>query len=137
MSVIIGALQNNPAAINVLAPAFIEGSSLSNRKALADDLRRATGQPVAGDRSQQDAAQKAQGQAQALEMANKEAETKERQTKALVNESQAKLNMARAQQMGTESALRVREAMQPQPQPAANDEQTLIDDAIREARGGR
>ena len=137
MSVIIGALQNNPAAINVLAPAFIEGSSLSNRKALADDLRRATGQPVAGDRSQQDAAQKAQGQAQALEMANKEAETKERQTKARVNESQAKLNMARAQQMGTESALRVREAMQPQPQPAANDEQTLIDDAIREARGGR
>jgi hypothetical protein len=50
MGTIIQALSNNPQAIAVLTPAFIENTSLSNRQEIADDLRTVAGIPTAQDR---------------------------------------------------------------------------------------
>lgn len=64
IATIIGAMQAMPQAVQILAPTFIEATDLPNRQELADDLRRATGMPVAGDKAAQQA-QQAQQQAQA------------------------------------------------------------------------
>jgi hypothetical protein len=61
---IMQALGNNPVATNLLAPAYIEASNLSNRQEVADNLRRATGQAIPGDK---------QGQMQAEEAMKKRA----------------------------------------------------------------
>jgi len=75
---IISALGNNPAAVAVLAPAYIESTTLPNRQQVADDLRKASGQPIAGDKegrakaeadqqaAQQQQVQQAQQQAAAV-----------------------------------------------------------------------
>jgi len=60
LALMIQALAGNQAALNILAPAYVEGSSLTNRQNIADDLRRATGQPVSGDRKAAAAAQQKQ-----------------------------------------------------------------------------
>jgi hypothetical protein len=104
LATMIQALGGNPQALAILAPAYIEGSSLSNRQQMADDLRRATGVPVAGDREAQ-AQQQAQQQEQIQRAAQLQeqaaaAEVAEKETKALVNESNAALNMARAAEIG-------------------------------------
>lgn len=60
IAMLIQAMQGHPAALNILGAAYIDGSSATNRKQLADDFRRATGQSVAGDRQAQAAAQEKQ-----------------------------------------------------------------------------
>ena len=144
VAMMIQALGNNPAALNILAPAYIEGSSLTNRQAIANDLRRATGVPVAGDRQAQQQAQQAQQEALAKQQALAEkvamAEAAEKETKALVNQSQAGLNQARAAQLGHQVAIGEHQAIQamqpppalPAPQPTEED---LINEALMEARG--
>jgi hypothetical protein len=68
---VIQALAGNAPALNVVTPAYIESTNLANRSELADDFRRATGQPPAGDknaRQQWEAEQQASAaQAQQLE----------------------------------------------------------------------
>lgn len=133
LATIIQALGGNPQALAVLAPAYIEGSSLANRQVLANALRRATGQPVDGDQKQQQAAQQAQMQAQQLAQAKEQAEVEEKTTRALVNKTTAALNVAKAKQMQTDATLSVIQAQQE----PANDEDAQIDAAINEARTAR
>lgn len=47
---IIQALGNNPGAVAVLAPAYIESTSISNRDQVASDLRKASGLPDPSDK---------------------------------------------------------------------------------------
>lgn len=126
LGIIIQALGNNPQASAILAPAYIEASSLTGRKQIADDLRRASGLPVSGDRQAQQAQQQSSKQTQQVQqelsmrdaaatVANKEA-TAER-TKAL-----AAREAAQAVQIQQETAAA----------PAANEDQ-LIQDALRQA----
>jgi hypothetical protein len=61
---IIQALGNNPQAIAVLAPAYIEATSINNREQVASDLRKASGLP---DPSDKNAMQQAEQQQQAMQ----------------------------------------------------------------------
>lgn len=139
---LIQALGANPAAVNVLAPVFIENSSVNNRKAIADDLRRATGQPVAGDKAQQQQAQQAQQQAQQAQqqaaMQALQADLAEKQSKVELNKTAAQLNQARANHLANDAAIKTIETQQmlAAPADAANDEDAVIDDALAEARQG-
>lgn len=76
MTEIVQALAGNPEALKILTPAYIEGSSLTNRQAIANDLRRATGVPVASDRAAQQAAQQQQQEEMAKQQAMVEANAK-------------------------------------------------------------
>lgn len=134
LATMIQALATNPQAMAVLAPAYIEGSSLTDRKRIADDVRRATGQPVSGDRNQQAAAQQAQQEAI---QRKQQAEDAEKASKVKLNETAAMLNMARAKHLQADTELRAVEMTQPAEQPAANDEDALINDALAEARQAR
>lgn len=129
LATIIQALGGNPQALALLAPSFIESTSLPGRQQLADDLRRLSGLPVAGDREaqkqmaeqQQQAQQAAQQQAQqdaAARAANDEAD-------AELNRSTARLNNARASQIESD--------MQARTQQASRDQ--LIQGALQEASG--
>lgn len=134
VAMMIQALGTNPAAMNILAPAYIEGSSLNNRQAIADDLRRATGVPVSGDKNQQ-AQQQAQQQQMlakqaALAEQNAMADIAEKKTKAMVNQSMATLNAARAHQIGHTIATDLN-GMDDQD----GDEDSRINDALAEAQG--
>lgn len=144
LAAIIQGMSTNPAAMNILAPAFIEGSNLANRQALADDLRRATGVPTAGDREAQQqaqgqamqAAQEAQTLQQAAaraEIAKKAADVRLTMAKAVEVEQGTQVN-ARQQQLEERRQL-VSEAQQErdfqmEQQP---DEDSLIRDAMAEA----
>jgi hypothetical protein len=103
---IIRALAANPAAVNVLAPAYVEGSSHPARQKLADDLRRATGQPTAADRQAQQAqaktvqataqvAQELQVRGAAADVAKKEADAE--RTTALAERERAQALQIHAQ----------------------------------------
>jgi hypothetical protein len=59
---IIQALGNNPQATAILAPAYIESTSLQNRQEVADSLRKASGLPTPGDKNAQAAADQMQQQ---------------------------------------------------------------------------
>ncbi|MGV8823026.1 MAG: portal protein [Methylibium petroleiphilum] len=69
IATMIQALGQNPQAMAILAPAYLEGSSLSNRQGMADDLRRVMGVPVAGDRQAQEQQQAALQEQQAQQAA--------------------------------------------------------------------
>jgi hypothetical protein len=128
----ITALAGDPQALAVLTPAYIEGSTLQNRQQAADDLRRMKGIPTAGDRqaqraNEQQATQQAQ-QTQALQargavaqVAKTEADTEK--TRALARKEHAQANLLSVQAQ-REASL---------PAQAANDEDTLIQDALKEA----
>jgi hypothetical protein len=138
VGIMIQALRENPAAVNILAPAYIEGSSLSNRQAIADDLRRATGVPVAGDRQaqqQRDAQQQADLE-KAKQMAEEAAmaDLEEKRTKAMVNQSTANLNAAKTEQIGHTMVMdEAQLAISQQPEPSTPDQ--LIEEAALEAAG--
>ena len=70
ISTIIQALGNNPQAVAVLAPAYIESTSLTNRVEVADSLRKASGLPTPGDK---------EGQAQADAMQQQQLQQKMQQ----------------------------------------------------------
>lgn len=70
---IIQALGNNPQATAILAPAYIESTSLPNRQQIADDLRKASGLPVPGDKNGQAQADAMQAQQVQQKMAQEQA----------------------------------------------------------------
>ncbi len=133
MATMIQALAGNPQALAVLTPAYIEGSTLSNRQQMADDLRRVTGQPTAGDRQgqqQNEVAQKAQ-QAQAAELQARGAMAQVAKTEAEAERAQAQAQKDRAN-----AALMIEQAQVVAPvmpaMPAAN-EDDLIQEALAQA----
>ncbi len=136
LATMIQALQGNPQALALLSPAYIEGSSLPNRQAIADDLRRASGIPVAGDRQAQAQQQAKQQQdlqrAQQLADEQAQANIAEKQTKALVNQTTAELNAARADQIGHGMQVETQQLQMAQQQGNPNQ---LIDEALLEASG--
>lgn len=73
ITTIIQALGNNPQATAILAPAYIESTSLSNRQEVADGLRKASGIPTPGDKN---------GQAQADAMQQQQLQQKMQQDQA-------------------------------------------------------
>jgi hypothetical protein len=62
VATIIQALGNNAQAVAILAPAFLESTSLPNRQQVADDLRKASGLPIPGDKAGQEKAEQMQEQ---------------------------------------------------------------------------
>lgn len=130
MATMIQALAGNPQALAVLTPAYIEGSSVPNRQQIADDLRRATGQPTAGDRQAQQAneVQQKEQQAQAMQLQQRGAVAQVAKTEADAQKTQALANKEQAQA----EVLQVQAAQMLQPAPAANDDQ-LIEQALAEA----
>lgn len=136
LSQIITSLQGNPAAMNILAPAYIESSSLSGRKQIANALRRATGQPVEGDKQAQ---QEAEQMAKQLAQTNMQLDQAAKQAEIEKTTAEARLANSRAESLDDGSHLEMRRQslleMQPEVPPAANNDQ-LIQDAIREASGG-
>jgi hypothetical protein len=137
MALMIQALAGNQAALNILAPAYVEGSSLTNRQNIADDLRRATGQPVAGDRKAAAAAQQKQQQmldeqeqlAKAMATVKIEAEA----AKIENTKSQTELNNAKATEIGFAMGTAAH-VPDPYQDPEA-ERQKLIDEALAEAHG--
>ena len=132
LATIIQGLQGNPAALAILAPAYIEGSSLANRQTYADDLRRATGVPLAGDRqAQEQAEQKAQAgeqQQQALQQAAMQIEMDAKNATTQLTLAKARREDAQATQTAQQTALAQ------MPTAAANEDQ-LVQEALAEARG--
>lgn len=131
---IITALAGDAQALAVLTPAFIEGSTLTNRQQHADDLRRMKGIPTAGDRqaqkdNEQQAAQQAQiasqlQQRMALANVGKaEGEAEKAMATARKEHAQADLLGAKAQ----------REVATPIEQPQGPTEDELIEQALAEA----
>jgi hypothetical protein len=125
MATMIQALAGNPQALAVLTPAYIEGSSVPNRQQIADDLRRATGQPTAGDRQAQQsneaAIKQAQAAAQELQQRGAVAQVATQEAKAAETAANAQLTLAKVDQVKVDTAV------------AANDEDQLIQDALQEA----
>jgi hypothetical protein len=124
---IIRALAPNPTAVAILSPAFIEGSSHPDRQRLADDLRRATGQPTAGDRQAQ-AAQSQQVQAvadatQQLQMRGAAAKVAKDEAEVQRTQALAERERAQARQIATQTVAATAAA------PAAN-EDSLIQQAL-------
>lgn len=130
----IKALAGTPHAA-LLIPGWVETNSMfgPNRKQIADDMRRATGQPTEGDRQAMQAAQQQQmeqaKQQQALEAAEKKAGIAK-------TAADARLAQAKAAQLEVSSALDVRnqmltESQAAMPQPATEDQ--LIQEALAEA----
>jgi len=121
VATIISALGNNPQAVAVLTPSFIESSDLPNRLELADDLRRATGQPTSGDREaakrQQGQAQQAGQAAQALQQANAQADVALKQAKVNLEQAKADEIQQRTGIAAHGAALQLAQAAQAQQQP--------------------
>jgi hypothetical protein len=97
---IIQALGANPQAVAILAPAFIESSNIPNRQQVADDLRKASGLPIAGDKAgqeklEQQQAQQAQAQ-QAAQQAIQTAEIEDKQANTQARNAAARLANANA-----------------------------------------
>lgn len=123
---VIQALAGVPQALAVLAPAYVEGSTLSNRKQMAEDLRTALGVPQAEDKeaamqAQQQAQQAAQ-EAQAIQKAVATAEAEKKQAEAL--EAKARVDF-----LGSQTLKNIAEVTQ---MTAANEDE-LIAQAIQEA----
>jgi hypothetical protein len=70
---IITAVQANPKAVAILTPAYIESTSLPNRSQVADDLRKAEGIPLPGDKAGQEKADQLQEQVVQQRVANEQA----------------------------------------------------------------
>lgn len=100
---IITALAPIPEAVRVLAPAYVEGSDIPDRKNVADDMRRAMNLPTPGDRQGREAAQAAQQQAmqqqqqQAAQLADAEVQGKAAQ--AELHAAQARKTAAEADEL--------------------------------------
>lgn len=123
----IQALAGDQQALAILTPAFIEGSSLSGRQQMADDLRHMKGVPTAADRQAQQTNAKAQQQqvqqTQELQqrlaladVANKEADTQSKLAKA-------KKDLVSAETMAAETSQQLAQA----------NEDELIAQALQEA----
>jgi hypothetical protein len=116
LSTAMTAMGNNPAAVGVLAPAYIEASSLPGRAQIAKQLRQISGLPEMGDKNaqeeQQEQAQQAAQQAQEMNMRAAAA-------KVAKDEAAATKTMAEAQEIQGRAALAPAQAV------AANEDQIL------------
>jgi hypothetical protein len=137
LSTIIQALAGDPQALAVLTPAFIEGSTLSNRQQAADDLRRMKGIPTAGDRQAQRANEQQQTQqAQQAQQAQQQTQALQLQgAAATVDKTRADADRqaALARKDHAQADLLTVQAQKEAAQPAANEDQ-LITDALAEAQ---
>jgi hypothetical protein len=131
---VITALSGVPQAVAVLAPAFIEGSSLDaeTRRQTAKDLRKSLGMPDTQDRNAMEQAEQAaeQGQQEQQAMAKQAAEAQVAKTQAEVTKTQSAsdLDVARAQE------IRKRMSGLVDPETAAEgDEDAQIEAAMAEA----
>ena len=120
----IVATQNNPLAQAVLIPALLEAGDLEYRSEYARWMRKQAGIPDPSDMDDEDEqAQMAQQQQQAaamqLQAAAAQAKVARDQAAAKQAESSAVLNMARAEQISTETQ------MQPLVNQAANEDEIL------------
>lgn len=143
---IVTALGNNPQATAILAPAYIESTSLSNRQQIADDLRKSAGIPVPGDKegqakreAQQEEAMKAKQQAEMQQAAAKiEVDTSAAERNhAAARETTAKAVMLEQQLAHGAAPAQVNKTMAETDNlrnQAANDEQ-LIQEALAAANG--
>ncbi len=97
---IITALGNNPKATAILAPAYMESTSIANRQQFADDLRKANGMPMPGDKEGQAQAEAMQTQAfqqeQEAKKAKDGAEVDERVASGERHKAAARLHNAQA-----------------------------------------
>ena len=102
VATIIQALGNNPQATAILAPAYIESTSLSNRQAIADDLRKTSGVPIPGDKN-------AQAQADQMQQQQMQQKLQQEQAGAAaaidVNVANAERHRAAARQANANAAL--------------------------------
>jgi hypothetical protein len=139
--------------VALMAPMFIEASDLPNRQEAADDLRRVSGIPTAGDKAAQqqaqakaaqDAAQKEAMMAQAAQLALQEQAGKVRKLASETDklESEVGLNNAKAVEIGHSMGVQsIQTAQAGQAAQAANDtqidpeaeRQRQIDQAMAEA----
>ena len=126
IATMITALAANPNAVNILTPAYIESSTLPNRNQIADDLRKATGVPTAGDRQAAQQNQQAMAQAQQTQQ-----QLQQRAAVAQVQKTEAdtERTLALAQREKAQAAMIQRDAIT---EPASN-EDSVIQDALREA----
>ena len=143
---IITALGTNPQAVAVLAPAYIESTSLNNRQQVADDLRRVAGLPLPGDKEGQAQAEAQQQQVLAEQQQHvralaaatldeKVASSERHRASARKSNADAELVERRIQegQVPAEVDKTLAETAQiraPEPGP---DEDQLIEDALAEA----
>jgi hypothetical protein len=135
MSQILGdmirAMAGTPQAM-MLIPHWVESTTMLGgaRHQLADDMRRASGLPVTGDRATaqewQQQQQQAQQQKQQLEAAAAQIQMKQAAAKAKLDDSRA--NLARAQSLAALMTADATTADEP-------DEQAAIDAALAEAMG--
>ena len=141
---IIAALGNNQQALALLAPAYIESTSLPNREEVANDLRRASGQPLPGDRKGREQAEAAQQAA--LQAANQlqtekvMAEVADKNAGALQKAAAARKTNAEAERLergitagGPEAEVQGQQLKNEQAAAAANDEDAAIDAALQDA----
>lgn len=137
IAAMLAALGTNPAAMNILAPVYIEGSGIENRKAIADDLRRATGVPVAGDRQAQQAAQQRQEQQmqerEAVAKAMADADMAEKASNVRLNDASATLKYAQAHDTGHSMAMGLQQMERDMTAPPEDPEQEQINSALAEA----
>lgn len=151
LATIITALGNNPKATAILAPAFIESTDLPARQQIADDLRKAEGLPVAGDKEgaaraeqQQQVAAAAQAQAaQAAAVANVATlQSKARLTAAQAseieqrNQAQTDIAESHARTAASIASAQLNQAKAAEIDAAASnpvDQDQLIKDALAEA----
>lgn len=118
LAMVMQALGTNPAAAGILAPAFIESSSLSNRAQYAEQLRALSGIPDNSDRNAQEAEQ--QRAAQEAQMA-KELQARGAVAKISKDEASAAKTMAEAE------SIALRTSFAPVQNAAANEDQILQD----------
>jgi hypothetical protein len=123
---IIGALAANPAAVQVLTPSFIEATDLEDRHEVASTLRKMSGLPQPGD---QQAQQQIEQQQQAAQQQAAQADAAEKNAAAEHDMSIARLNNAKADEIGQRI-----QAGQAQQQQAVLDEQ-LIHQSLADAMG--
>lgn len=144
IATIINALAgSSPQAVAVLAPSFIEATDLPDRMERADDLRRVTGLPTAGDKQQAAKMEEKAAQDQAKQAAIAEAGAKlaMEQAAADINETKSKteLNNAKTFEIGHQRGLEDAMASQPQPGEAPDpqaDKERMINEAMQEALAG-
>lgn len=146
LATIIQALGANPKATAILAPAYIESTNMANRQQVADDLRKAEGLPVPGDKEGQ-----AQAEAMQTQAVQQDLQQKQALGAAVADEKVASAERHRAaarQSNAAATLLEQRMAAGVAPaevdktiaeterlrQDAANDDQ-LINEALAEAEG--
>lgn len=129
LATMVQALSGNPQALAILAPAYIEGSTLSNRVGMADDLRKLSGLATSGDKNAQAAQQAQQGQEQAMA---KELQARMALADVGKKEADADRTAALAQRERAQAELIQVQASKQAQTPAVDDSQ-LINESLQEA----